>query len=132
VSVTRTRTRGLVRAGLLGVVAATVATTLAAAIARGLGVELAVPAGGAAIPLAGIAVVTGFFALVGVVLALASRRWSARPAERFRAAAVGLTAASLVPPAVSGGTAGTVGTLLALHLVAAAVMVPTLTRALRA
>ena len=66
-----------------------VATTLVAAAARAAGVDLEVPEGGEAIPLSGIAVVTGFFSLVGVVLAAALLRWTARPAERFLATTAG-------------------------------------------
>jgi hypothetical protein len=45
--------------------------------------------------------------------------------------AVSLTAISLVPPFLSGADTGTTATLLGLHLVAAAVMIPTLARSLR-
>ena len=45
--------------------------------------------------------------------------------------AVSLTAVSLVPPFLSGANAGTTAALLGLHLVAATVMIPTLTRSLR-
>jgi hypothetical protein len=45
---------------------------------------------------------------------------------------VSLTAVSLIPPFVSGAGAATVTALLGLHLVAAAVMIPTLARSLRA
>ncbi|MFI9848271.1 DUF6069 family protein [Nonomuraea sp. NPDC051941] len=40
---------------------------------------------------------TGFFSVVGVVIAVALFRWSARPAERFVWTAVSLTAISLIP-----------------------------------
>ncbi|SNY39019.1 DUF6069 family protein [Paractinoplanes atraurantiacus] len=102
------------------------ATTLAAALARALGVDFEVPDGGETIPLSGIAVVTGFFSLVGVVMAFAFRRWSARPAERFGWTAGALTAISLIPPFLSGAGAATVATLVVLHLIAAAVMIPAL------
>ena len=45
--------------------------------------------------------------------------------------AVSLTAVSLVPPFLSGANAATTAALLGLHLVAATVMIPTLTRSLR-
>ncbi|WP_422733533.1 DUF6069 family protein [Micromonospora sp. WMMD558] len=80
----------------------------------------------------GIAVVTGFFSVVGIVIAVALRRWSARPAERFVWTAVSLTAISLVPPILFGADAATVTALIGLHLVAAAVMIPALARSLRA
>jgi uncharacterized protein DUF6069 len=124
--------RRLVTAGILAAVAAAVATTLVAGLARAAGVDFEIPDGDEAIPLAGFAVVTGFFSIVGVVLALALLRWSARPAERFGWTAAALTAISLVPPVVSGASAVTIAVLLGLHLVPAAVMIPALTRSLRA
>ncbi|RLP96676.1 DUF6069 family protein [Micromonospora sp. CV4] len=125
------RLRGLAVTGFLATLAAMVATTLAAALARAVGVDFEIPDGGETIPLAGFAVVTGFFSVVGILIAVALLRWSARPAERFVWTAVSLTAISLVPPLLSGGDTGTVTALLGLHLVPAAVMIPTLTRSLR-
>jgi hypothetical protein len=124
------RVRGLVGAGVGATLAAVVATALAAAAARALGVDFEVR-DGETIPVSGVAVVTGFFCLVGVGLAAALLRWSARPAERFVRSAVTLTALSLVPPFLSGADAATVATLLGLHLVAATVMIPALARGLR-
>jgi hypothetical protein len=126
------RLRRLAGTGLVAALAAMVATTLAAALARGAGADFAIPDGGETIPLSGFAVVTGFFSVVGVAIAAAFLRWSARPAERFRWTAVSLTAISLVPPFLSGAHGGTVAALLGLHLVAAAVMIPVLARSLRA
>ena len=126
------RLRRLAGTGLLATLAAMVAVTLAAALARAVGVDFQVPDGGEAIPLAGFAVVTGFFSTVGVVIAAALLRWSARPAERFRWTAVSLTAISLVPPFLPGAGPGTITALLGLHLIAATVMIPALTRSLRA
>ncbi|MFI9762600.1 DUF6069 family protein [Streptomyces sp. NPDC051963] len=126
------RFRGLAGTGLIATFAATVATTLAAALARAAGVDFEVSDGGETIPLSGFAVVTGFFSLVGLVIAVALLRWSARPAERFIWTAVSLTAISLIPPLLSGATATTTTALLGLHLVPAAVMIPILTRSVRA
>ena len=125
------RLRGLAVTGLLATLAAMVATTLAAALAKAAGVDFEIPDGGETIPLAGIAVVTGFFSLVGVVIAAALLRWSARPAERFVWTAVSLLAISLVPPVLSGANAATTTSLLGLHLLAATVMIPTVTWSLR-
>lgn len=83
------RLRGLAGTGFVATLAAMVATTLAAALARAVGVDFAVPDGGETIPLSGFAVVTGFFSVVGIVIAAAlvggalarpgdSRRWSGR------------------------------------------------------
>jgi hypothetical protein len=123
---------GLAATGLIATLAAMLATTLAAALARSGGVDFEVPEGGQAIPLPGFAVVTGFFSLVGVVIAVALLRWSARPAERFLWTAGSLTGISLVPPLISGATAATTIALIGLHLVAATVMIPTLATSLRA
>ena len=126
------RFRGLAGTGLIATLAAMVATTLAAALARAVGVDFEVPDGGGTIPLSGFAVVTGFFSVVGIVIAVALLRWSARPAERFVWTTVSLTAISLVPPFLSGANAATTNALLGLHLVAATVMIPTVARSLRA
>ena len=125
------RFRGLAGTGILATLAAMLATTLAAALAQALGVDFEVPDGGETIPLPGFAVVTGFFSVVGVVIAAALLRWSARPAERFVQTAVTLTAISLVAPLLSGADTATITALLGLHLVAATVMIPTLARRLR-
>jgi hypothetical protein len=125
------RLRRLAGTGFLATLAAMVATTLAAALARAVGVDFEVPDGGETIPLSGFAVVTGFFSVVGIVIAAALLRWSARPAERFVWTAVTLTAISLVPPLISGTNTATTIALLGLHLVAATVMIPTLARSLR-
>lgn len=122
----------LVTAGLAAVLAAMAATTLAAALARSAGVDLEVPdGGGEAIPVSGIAVVTGFFSVVGVVIAAAALRWSSRPAERFVRTTVALTGLSLVPPFVSGANAATTATLVGLHLAAATLVIPSVARSLR-
>ena len=124
------RLRGLAGAGLTATLAAMVATTLAAALAQAVGVDFEV-SDGETIPLSGFAVVTGFFSVVGVVIAAVCLRWSARPAERFVRTAVSLTAISLVPPLLSGANTATTTALLGLHLVAATVVIPTLARSLR-
>jgi hypothetical protein len=125
------RLRGLAGTGVIATLAAMVATTLAAALAQAVGVDFEIPDGGETIPLAGFAVVTGIFSVVGIVMAVALLRWSARPAKRFVWTAVLLTAISLVPPLLSGANTATTTALLGLHLVAATVMVPTLVRSLR-
>jgi hypothetical protein len=124
------RLRGLAGTGFIATLAAMLATTLAAAPAQAVGVDFEVPDGGETIPLSGLAVVTGFFSVVGIVIAAALLRWSARPAERFVPTAVTLTAISLVPPLLSGADTATITALFGLHLVAATVMITTLARSL--
>ncbi|MGX7674386.1 DUF6069 family protein [Plantactinospora sp. DSM 117369] len=125
------RLRRLAGTGLIATLAAMVATTLAAALAQAVGVDFEVPDGGETIPLSGFAVVTGFFSVVGIVIAAALLRWSAHPAKRFGWTAVSLTAISLVPPLLAGANTATTTALLGLHLVPATVMIPTLARSLR-
>ncbi|WP_431945342.1 DUF6069 family protein [Micromonospora marina] len=128
--------RRLAVTGLVATLAAMVVTTLAAALARAAGVDFEIPdggggGGGETIPLGGFAVVTGFLSLVGVVIAAVLLRFSARPARRFVWTAVALTALSMLPPLIAGGDAAATVTLIGLHLVAAAVMIPALARSLR-
>ncbi|MEV0217790.1 DUF6069 family protein [Micromonospora sp. NPDC050695] len=106
------RLRGLAVTGLVATLVAVATTTVAAALARAVGVDFEIPDGGETIPLAGFAVVTGFLSVVGVLIAAALLRWSA--------------------PLLSGGDTATIAALFGLHLVPAAVMIPTLTRGLRA
>ena len=110
---------------------ARVAPLHAAVAVQAVGVDFEIPEGGETIPLSGFAVVTGFFSVVGIVIAAALLRWSARPAERFVWTAVSLTVISFVPPLLSGANTATTTALLGLHLVAATVMIPTLARSLR-
>ena len=124
------RPRGLAATGFVATLATVAATTLAAALAQAVGVDFEI-ADGEAIPLSGIAVVTGFFSAVGVLMAAAFLRRSARPSERFVWTAVSLTAISLVPPLLAGANTGTTIALVGLHVVAAAVMIPALARSLR-
>ncbi|MEU4290223.1 DUF6069 family protein [Kribbella sp. NPDC026596] len=125
------RLHGLAGTGFIATLAAMAATTLAAALAQAVGVDFEIPDGGETIPLAGFAVVTGFFSVVGIAIAVALLRWSARPAQRFLWTTVSLTAISFVPPLLSGANTATITALLGLHLVAATVMIPTLARSLR-
>jgi hypothetical protein len=126
------RLRRLAGTGVVATLAAMAATALGAALARAVGVDFEVPDGGETIPVSGVAVVTGFFSVIGVLIAAGLLRWSARPAERFVWTAVSLTAISLVAPLLSEADPATIAALVALHLVAAAVMIPTLGRSLRA
>ena len=119
--------------GLVATLGAMAVTTFAATLARAAGVDFEIPdGGGETIPLGGFAVVTGFFSLVGVVVAAVLLRFSAHPVRRFVWTAVSLTALSMVPPLIAGGDAATTVTLVGLHLVAAAVMIPALAWSLRA
>jgi hypothetical protein len=125
------RLRRLVFMGFIATLAAMAATTLVAALAKAVGVDFEIPDGGETIPVGGFAVVTGVFSSVGVVIAVALLRWSARPAERFVWTTASLTAISLAPPLISGANTATTTALVGLHLIAATVMIPTLAKSLR-
>ncbi len=112
--------------GVVAALAAMVATTVGAAAARAADVDFAVSGSDETIPVSGVAVVTGLFSLIGIVIAIVLQRWSARPAERFVWTAVSLTAISLVPPVLAAANTATAVSLIGLHLVAAAVMIPAL------
>ncbi|GAB2577759.1 hypothetical protein Aab01nite_11140 [Paractinoplanes abujensis] len=114
---------------IVAVVGAVTATAAGAALAGAAGIDFEV-VDGEAIPVAGFAVVTAVCCLAGVVMAVAFRRWSTRPRERFVWTAAGLTAVSLVLPLISGAEARTVAALIGLHLIPAAVMIPALARSL--
>ena len=104
---------------------ASVATTVLAAIASAAGVSFADNTG-ASIPIAGFAQLTLVFSLVGVGIAAVMARKARRPRPTFVRTAVALTALSFVPDLTFGFDAGSAATLIALHTVAAAIVVPTL------
>jgi hypothetical protein len=119
----------LARTGLLATLAAAAATGLGAALAGAADVSLEVEGG--TLPATGIAFVTAALSLVGVALAAALRRGGSRPDASFVRLAVGLTVLSLVPPVAWADDAATTITLVVLHLVAAAIVIPAVARSLR-
>jgi hypothetical protein len=123
----------LARVAGVGVGAAVAAAALNAAVAAGAraaGVDLEV-SGGEAIPVSGIAFVTVVLSVVGLLIAAALWRWSDHPVRWWWRTTVALTAVSLLPPFLAAADAGTAVTLVVLHLLAAAVVVPAVARALR-
>ncbi|WP_193318036.1 MULTISPECIES: DUF6069 family protein [Streptomyces] len=120
--------------GALAVVAGAVLTEAFALAARGLGVSMLAATGDqepAEIPVGGFATAVLVCATVGVLLALVLARFTRRPARIFAATTGVLTALSLVPPFLTTDTATSTQLVLAVaHLVAAAVVVPPLTRRL--
>ena len=81
---------------------------------------------GASIPIAGFAQLTLVFSLVGVGIAAVMARKVRRPRPTFARTAVALTALSFVPDLTFGFDTGSAATLITLHTVAAAIVVPTL------
>ncbi len=118
---TRTLPRATASAGAL----AAAATTAGAAVLRGGGVPLAVHG---KIPLAAFAQLT-FLAAVGggVLLAVLIRRGSAAR-QRFIRITAGLTVLSCAAPTAFADTTASKIALAALHLLAAAIIVPVLAR----
>lgn len=117
--------RPLWRHGVAAAVIAAVATTVLAAVASAAGVSFA-DATGASIPIAGFAELTLVFSLLGVGIAAVMARKARRPRPTFVRTAVALTALSFVPDLAFGFDAASAATLIALHAVAAAIVVPTL------
>jgi len=66
-----------------------------------------------------------------VLIAGALARWSDSPVQWWLRTTAVLTAVSLVPPFLAAADAATAATLVALHLLAAAVVVPVVARTLR-
>ena len=114
--------------GVAATVAATVVVTAlaAASLAAGVSFETA----GSPIPLLGFAQLTAFFSLIGVAMAAVMARVARRPRRRFVATTVVLTAVSLVPDATFGFDVASAVVLMALHVVAAVIVVPVLARRL--
>lgn len=119
---TSTATRTLWRPVALAGLAAAAATTVVAAIAREAGVSLTMD--GEPLPLAAFAQLTLVAATLGSGLAVALRRWARRPRRTFTITTVTLTALSFVPDVIASVSAGTRVTLIATHVVAAAIVIP--------
>jgi amino acid transporter len=117
------------RHGVAAALVASVATTVLAAVASGAGVSFA-DSKGASIPIAGFAELTLVFSLVGVGIAAAMARKARRPRSTFVRTTVALTVLSFVPDLTVGFDAGSAVTLITLHVVAAAIVVPVLARRL--
>jgi Family of unknown function (DUF6069) len=111
--------------GVAAAVAASVATTVLAGIASAAGVSFA-DRTGAGIPIAGFAQLTLIFSLIGVGMAAVMARKARRPRATFTRTALVLTGLSFVPDLTFGFDAASAATLITLHTVAAAIVVPTL------
>ncbi|MDT5043380.1 MAG: hypothetical protein QOE51_4365 [Actinoplanes sp.] len=111
--------------GMAAAVVASAATTILAAVASAAGVSFA-DSTGAGIPLAAFAQLTLAFSLVGVGLAAIMTRKVRRPRRTFVRTAVVLTALSFIPDLTFGFDARSAATLITLHIVAAAIVVPAL------
>jgi hypothetical protein len=131
--------RSVVRVNLLVTIAAAAATEALTAGVRAAGVHLAVgdPGGTAAsvVPVkAGAGAITvAIVMLIGTALAVLINRYASRPARTYRIVASALVVVSLAAPLTAAATsAGTKLTLIAAHLIAAAIVVPSVSRRLTA
>ena len=111
--------------GIAAGLVAGAATTAVAAGAVRLGVSLET-APGEAIPVIGFGQLTLLFTVIGVVIARRLGRRSPRPRAMFTRTTVALTALSLVPDVMLSADLATRLTLIATHLVAAAIVIPVL------
>lgn len=131
VGTTRTTRRSVWKHGLAASAGAAVATAALAALASAAGVSFAGP-DGSSIPLMGFAQLTVVFSLVGVVMAGVMARVARTPRRTFVRTTVALTVLSFVPDATFGFDTVSAVTLMALHTVAAVIVVPVLARRLAA
>lgn len=118
----------LVRTGVVAAALASGATTAVAATGSAAGISLDV--GGAPLPVAGFAVLTAFFCLVGVVIAVVISRTARRPRGTFIRTTAALTVLSLVPDVVVDAAPATRALLMLTHVVAAAIVIPAVSRRL--
>jgi peptidoglycan/LPS O-acetylase OafA/YrhL len=112
------------KTGAVAGLSASVATSAVAAAARALGASLEV--GGQAIPLLGFAQLTFVATIIGTILAVVLSHRAQRPARTFAITTVALTVLSIVPDVLADAQAATRLTLALTHVVAAAIVIPTL------
>lgn len=121
--------RSVWKHGVVAALAASVATTVLAAVASAAGVSFA-DSTGESIPVFAFPQLTLVFSLVGTGIAAAMARRARHPRRTFVRTAVALTALSFVPDLTFGFDAASAATLITLHTVAAFIVVPTLARRL--
>ena len=115
--------------GVTAAVVASVTTTVLAAIASAAGVSFADHTG-ASIPIAGFTQLMLVFSLIGVGMAAVMARKARQPRRTFVRTAITLTVLSFVPDLTFGFDVASAATLISLHTVAAAIVVPTIARRL--
>jgi len=125
VTAVATTRRPVWRAGIAVAAGASIVTTTLAALASAAGVSFA-DGTGVAIPLPAFAQLTFVFSMIGAGLAAILARRARRPRSAFLTTTVALTAVSVVPDATFGFDAASAVTLMTLHAVAAAIVIPVL------
>ncbi|MEY2553680.1 MAG: hypothetical protein QOC57_1540 [Ilumatobacteraceae bacterium] len=113
-----------VRAGLVAGVVAGAATSAIAGVMALFDVKL--EAQGKGFPALAFAQVSLFGAILGVGLAAVLSRRARRPRHTFVVTTIVLTVLSFVPPLLIGAGAATVLILELMHVVAAAIVIPTI------
>jgi di/tricarboxylate transporter len=116
--------------GIAATAVACVATAAVAAAGHAAGISLDMA--GEPIPVAGFAVLTAVFSLVGLGIATLLCRFARHPRAAFVRVTVALTVLSLVPDAVADAATSTKALLMLTHLVAAAIVIPVVARRLPA
>ncbi|MBM7517220.1 DUF6069 family protein [Nocardioides nitrophenolicus] len=122
---TVTARRTVWKHGVAAAVGAAATTSVLAALASAAGVSFA-DQSGASIPILGFTQLTLVFSLIGVGLAAVLARRARRPRSTFVRVTVALTVLSLVPDATFGFDLASALCLMALHLTAAAIVIPVL------
>lgn len=118
----------LLRGGAVATVVAAAATAVVAAAGQAAGISLAVS--GAPIPPSGFAVLTGIFSVVGLLIAVALRRFAGSPRTAWIRTTVALTVLSFVPDVLADAATSTKALLMVTHVVAAAIVIPAVARRL--
>jgi hypothetical protein len=121
---TRTDRPRLLVPGLVSGAIAAVATSTAVLLAHAAGEDIAV--GGEEIPVVGFAQLVMVGALISIALARVFSRRAQRPRSTFVRTTVALTALSMVPDLVVDASSATKLVLALTHVIAAAIIVPTL------
>ena len=136
-TVTAARTP-LWRAGLVGALLAAVATEVYTGVIRAAGVHIAVGnIGGTSEDVVEIgpgacAITVAMCVAAGLVLAAGLNRWANWPAHTFLVTACALTALSFGPDLFAGATATSSKVILmGAHVIAAAIVIPLVSRSLR-
>jgi hypothetical protein len=137
VSTPRSTTRAVLRSNLLATAVAAAATEALTGVVRASGVHLAVgdPGGDASSVVAvnaGACTVAVVLVMVfGTMVATAVNRFANQPVRTYQVTVAVLVALSLLAPLTAAATsAGTKLSLVAAHLLAAAIVVPIVTRSL--
>jgi hypothetical protein len=125
-----TTTGSLLGAGVVATALASAATPIVAVAGNAAGISLDIA--GQPIPVLGFGTLTVLFSLVGLVLAVTLARVARRPRIAFVRTTVVLTVLSLVPDVIVDATPATKALLMLTHLVAAAIVIPTIARRLGA